>query len=173
MKINWEQVIIYMILAGLIVLAVILGQGVLNRLERSFMREAVIESMADVNESQAEYISLLKSCNAELLEALEIKYQREVTITAYTARVEECDADPGNTAFMMRPIPGLTVAVSRDLLEIFPPGQKVYIEGYGVRIVQDVMNSRYKNRIDILMPTVTEALQVAPTIAKVSAILEV
>ena len=44
-------------------------------------------------------------------------------------------------------------AISRDLLWLFPKNKpkKVYIEGYGVYLVKDVMNKRHKHRLDILI----------------------
>ena len=44
-------------------------------------------------------------------------------------------------------------AISIYLLWLFPKNKhkKVYIEGYGVYLVKDVMNKRHKHRIDILI----------------------
>ena len=56
---------------------------------------------------------------------------------------------------MESPVPGWTIAVSRDLAGWL--GKRVYIEGIGVRRVNDLMNSRYSQRIDILKPTVADA----------------
>ena len=82
----------------------------------------------------------------------------EVDLSAYTARVEECDATPEVTAIMEPPVPGWTVAVSRDMQHML--GARVYIEGIGVRRVNDLMNPRYNRRVDLLVPTVAEAKQV-------------
>lgn len=77
---------------------------------------------------------------------------KRITVTAYTASVNECNEDPENTAIMTRPIPGWTVAVSRDLLEEgWTFGKKIWIEGLGVREIGDLMNNRYEGRIDVLM----------------------
>ena len=89
-----------------------------------------------------------------------IKYYRDVNTktlraTAYTARVEECDPTPEVTAIMEPPVPGWTVAVSHDLKHWL--GKTVYIYGLGVRRVNDLMNVRYENAIDILVGTVPEA----------------
>lgn len=81
-----------------------------------------------------------------------------VELTAYTARPEETNNDPTNTAIMELPVPGWTIAVSQDLK--FLLGKRVYIEGYGIRRVNDLMNSRYTNRIDILVGTVSEARKI-------------
>lgn len=79
----------------------------------------------------------------------------DVTVTAYTAREEECDSTPHVTALMEKPVPGRTVAVSRDLM--FALGKHVYIPGVGVRVVQDLMAPRFTKRVDVLMPSVKMA----------------
>lgn len=89
-----------------------------------------------------------------------INYYRDVNTktlraTAYTARVEECDPTPEVTAIMEPPVPGWTVAVSHDLKHWL--GKTVYIYGMGVRRVNDLLNPRYENAIDILVNTVQEA----------------
>ena len=44
-------------------------------------------------------------------------------------------------------------AISRDLLYLFPKGEPklIYIEGFGVYEVRDVMNKRFHHRVDILI----------------------
>lgn len=74
---------------------------------------------------------------------------KEMTVTAYSLDKKQCNNDLENTATMVKPLPGITAAVSRDNLNLL--GKKVYIEGHGVRKVTDVMNKRFKNRIDLLM----------------------
>ena len=78
-------------------------------------------------------------------------------VSAYTARKQECDATPDKTAIMRRPVPGRTVAVSQDYRQYL--GWKVWIEGHGVFVVEDLMNPRYTGRIDILKPNVKSAMQ--------------
>jgi len=54
----------------------------------------------------------------------------------------------------LNPFKHKIVAVSRDLLTQFPNGTQVLVEGTdydGVYTVQDKMNKRYTNRIDILV----------------------
>ncbi len=76
-------------------------------------------------------------------------------LTAYTARPEETNEDVENTAIMQAPRPGWTVAVSHDLRGWL--GKRVYVEGFGVRFVGDLMNPRYSKSIDILVTDVEEA----------------
>ena len=79
----------------------------------------------------------------------------EATITAYTDRVQETNQDNRHTAIMERPVAGRTCAVSRDLIHWL--GGRVYIEGVGVRRVNDLMNKRFSERVDVFIGTVAEA----------------
>ncbi len=103
----------------------------------------------------------LKKENLDLLiliSAYKLSTVYEVEITAYTARPQETNNDPTNTAIMQKPIPGWTIAVSWDLRHLL--GTRVYVPGYGVRYVNDVMNERHTMRIDILVGTVEQAEQI-------------
>lgn len=79
----------------------------------------------------------------------------QLRLSAYTARPEETNDDVDNTAIMQDPVPGWTVAVSRDLKGWL--GKRVYIEGFGVRLVSDLMNTRFDQAIDVLVPDVSTA----------------
>lgn len=82
---------------------------------------------------------------------LKRKTVRLLVVTAYTPTERECNKDPNWTAAMLKPRPGL-IAVSRDLFNdgwVF--GRKVRVEGIGIFTIGDLMNSRWKNRVDILM----------------------
>jgi 3D (Asp-Asp-Asp) domain-containing protein len=94
----------------------------------------------------------------ELESRLADKYNRAVTITAYTARSRECDATPNKTAMMIKPRPGRTIAVSRDLFDDgWTFGRSVYIAGLGVFVIEDLMHRRHTRGIDILMGSAREA----------------
>jgi len=80
-----------------------------------------------------------------------------VEITAYTNRKCETNKDNNRTAIMERPVVGGSCAVSRDLLHWL--GGRIYIEGIGIRRVNDLMNERFTRRIDLFMGTVQEAQQ--------------
>ncbi len=88
----------------------------------------------------------------------------EVTVTVYNATVAQCDADPSQLASGKR----IKVehagsyrycALSRNLLERwdghFAYGDTIYLEGAGslsgIWIVHDTMNSRFEDRIDLLV----------------------
>jgi 3D (Asp-Asp-Asp) domain-containing protein len=83
-----------------------------------------------------------------------------VTLTTYTPTVGETDSTPHITASgfkidTINPKKHRIIAVSRDLKKKWPFGTKVRIKKAGryngVYIVKDVMNKRFKNRIDILI----------------------
>ena len=83
-----------------------------------------------------------------------------VTLTTYKANEAETDSTPNITASgfkITNPKKHRIIAVSRDLKKKYKFGQKIRIVGAGkysgTYKVQDVMNKRYKNRIDILIGT--------------------
>tara|TARA_R110002124_G_scaffold281119_1_gene455084 strand:+ start:56 stop:421 length:366 start_codon:yes stop_codon:yes gene_type:complete len=91
------------------------------------------------------------SCNSQ--------ESQKVHATVYNAVPEQTNSDPGNTSTMFKldlnnPYKHRIVALSRDLLKRFPYHSKVLIQGTkydGVYIVEDTMNKRYTNRIDLLI----------------------
>ena len=81
-----------------------------------------------------------------------------VTLTTYRANEAETDSTPNITASgfkITNPKKHRIIAVSRDLKKKYKFGQKIRIVGAGkysgTYRVHDVMNKRYKNRIDILI----------------------
>jgi 3D (Asp-Asp-Asp) domain-containing protein len=83
-----------------------------------------------------------------------------VTLTTYTASENETDSTPNITASGFKidtknAKRHRIIAVSRDLKKKLKFGSKVRIEGAGkyngTYRVHDVMNKRYRNRIDILI----------------------
>lgn len=83
-----------------------------------------------------------------------------VTVTCYQPVEAQCDKDPlitadGSEINLDELKSGKTkwVAVSRDLLRLFPKDKprRVYIDGYGVFEVHDVMHRRWNHRMDILI----------------------
>jgi 3D (Asp-Asp-Asp) domain-containing protein len=83
-----------------------------------------------------------------------------VTVTTYTPSVEECDSTPNITASgfkidTLNPKRHKVIAVSRDLKRKWKFGTKIKVTGIGkysgTYIVKDVMNKRFKKRIDILV----------------------
>lgn len=78
------------------------------------------------------------------------------TVTAYTNCPSETNEDK-LTATMKEPKAGWTVAVSHDLRGWL--GGRIFILGIGVRKVEDLMNSRWTKKVDVLMPTKEKALE--------------
>lgn len=78
--------------------------------------------------------------------ALKRKRAYTVTATAYSASVNETDSTPRETATLTEVCEGRTIAVSQDHVDWL--GRRVYIPGYGVRVVEDLMNKRFTDRID-------------------------
>jgi 3D (Asp-Asp-Asp) domain-containing protein len=75
---------------------------------------------------------------------------RTVHATAYTARAQECNSQPWVTASGTPSRVGV-IAVSRDIEQIgIKLGDLVIIKGMGLFRVEDRMNKRWTNRIDIL-----------------------
>jgi 3D (Asp-Asp-Asp) domain-containing protein len=81
-----------------------------------------------------------------------------VTLTTYKANAAETDSTPNITASgfkITNPKKHRIIAVSRDLKKKYKFGQKIRIVGAGkydgTYRVHDVMNKRYKKRIDILI----------------------
>jgi len=81
-----------------------------------------------------------------------------VTLTTYKASEGETDSTPNITASgfkITNPKKHRIIAVSRDLKKKYKFGQKIRITGAGkyngTYRVHDVMNKRYRNRIDILI----------------------
>ena len=82
-----------------------------------------------------------------------------VTLTCYQPVKEQCNDDPLTTAdgskIDLKKLKDGDIkwcAISRDLLWLFPKDKpkRVYIEGYGIYEVRDLMNKRWDHRIDIL-----------------------
>ncbi|MGL6065100.1 MAG: hypothetical protein ACRC0V_09875, partial [Fusobacteriaceae bacterium] len=110
-------------------------------------------------------ISLKKEKNTYIYKEIHIypdtaKPSVLVTATTYNAIKEQCDNDPHITAYNMlidlkNPEKHKYIAISRDLQKIFPLGSKILIKGTaeqdGIYLIADLMNKKYKRRIDILI----------------------
>lgn len=87
--------------------------------------------------------------------------------TAYNSLSSQTDSTPHITATGTRTRPGV-VALSRDMLRLFPYGTRVritplngshpYVNGR-VFIVEDTMHARKTGQVDIWMPTRSQAMQ--------------
>ena len=91
----------------------------------------------------------VRALEKELIKQKTLASSANVTVTCYNSHVSQTDSTPFVTAFNTKTGPG-TIAVSRDLLDRgFTPFSKVWIEGFGIYTVNDIMNRRYTNRVDI------------------------
>ena len=89
---------------------------------------------------------------------------RVVKATAYNSEVGQTDNSPFITATGTRVRPGV-IALSRDLLRIFPYGTRVTLHDRAgllngrTFIVEDTMNVRLSNTVDIWMSSRSQALR--------------
>ncbi len=93
-------------------------------------------------------------------DSIEVEPFEIVTLTTYKSVGSETDSHPRITASGFKiskknPKKHRIMAVSRDLKKKYPFGTKLTIKNAGKYngeyVVQDVMNKRYKKRIDILI----------------------
>ncbi|MHB8913899.1 MAG: hypothetical protein ACYC4I_02740 [Minisyncoccota bacterium] len=93
-----------------------------------------------------------------------------VTMTAYNAVPEQTDGNPFETASGAYSNPEIVAARSRNLAEELPFGTIIEIDGstiapgntcgygavarhIGYRVIEDTMNARYTDRVDVLLDT--------------------
>lgn len=82
-----------------------------------------------------------------------------VTVTTYTVKRGQTDSNPFETASGLildkkNPAKHRVIAISRDLKDRFAFGDSVMVDAgdySGVYYVEDVMNKRFKKKIDILI----------------------
>ena len=96
-----------------------------------------------------------------LLQSFTAKAQTtHVTLTYYQPVKAQCNSEPLITAdgskINLHHLKNNKIkwcAISRNLLYLFPKNRpkRVYIEGYGIYEVRDLMNKRFHHRIDILI----------------------
>ncbi len=98
-----------------------------------------------------------------------------VRATAYSSDVGQTDSTPFITATGTRVRPGV-IALSRDLLRVFPYGSRVTLRDSAgllsgrVFIVEDTMNVRLANTIDIWMGSRAQAYQWGARTVTISAV---
>ena len=98
--------------------------------------------------------------NVEIEESINLEELGVVTVTTYKPTSGETDSTPNVTASGFKiskknPKKHRIIAVSRDLKRKLKFGQRVRLKNAGKYngeyVVRDVMNKRYKKRIDILI----------------------
>ena len=89
-----------------------------------------------------------------------LKSMQVVSLSTYKADTTETDSSPLITASgfkldSLNPKKHRVIAISRDLKELFSFGDKVMLTNAGkfngIWFIYDIMNKRYKNKIDILI----------------------
>lgn len=84
---------------------------------------------------------------------------RTLTVTAYSPTRDQCDDTPFVTASNNRVREGIC-AVSRDLYSKgWGFGKRVFVEGHGVFVIDDLMGQRAEQQIDIFMRDRDQALE--------------
>jgi len=89
------------------------------------------------------------------LAGVQVRHPITVTATAYDACVHCCRKTDGITKSGTKAMPGRTIAVDPNFI---PLGTKVYIEGLGIYIAEDIGSAIKGNRIDIFMETHEQAI---------------
>lgn len=143
MKILINYTLTPILCAILVILAVtvVVKQQEIEGLEHKL---TLLERTAEARKLMVEEVRLLQK-------AAMAPPVRTVTVTAYNPTTAQCDDDPLIAASMRKVRLG-TIAVSRDLFDqgwVF--GRKVRIEGVGIFEINDLMNKRFTQRIDIFM----------------------
>ena len=96
----------------------------------------------------------------EIEEKVTDEFKKIVTLTTYSATEEETDDSPNITASGFEidednPKKHRIIAVSRDLKRKLRFGEKVILSNAGrfngIWYVRDLMNNRFKNKIDVLI----------------------
>lgn len=102
-------------------------------------------------------INCKDSVSEEIVQNIEEFVEEIVTLTVYNPIVSQCNNNPlitanGTKIDLDKLKNGVLkyCAVSRDLLNKFPYGSIIYIEGFGEYLVVDTMNKRFKKYVDIL-----------------------
>ena len=104
--------------------------------------------------------STIKQGEVKINKAITSLVSELVTVTTYTPSAEECDSTPHITASgfkidTLNPERHKIIAVSRDLKHKWKFGTKIKVTGIGkysgIYTIKDVMNKRFKKRIDILI----------------------
>ena len=83
-----------------------------------------------------------------------------ITLTCYQPVKSQCDSDPLTTSdgskINLKHLKNGKIkwcAISQDLLYLFPKDKPkmIFIDGYGLYEVRDVMNIRHKHKVDLLI----------------------
>lgn len=114
-----------------------------------------IDAEENVGRLQTEVDNLTAELSAQT--DLTLTYAGSFSCTAYCAEeyVHICGEGHGITSSGAKVQPGVTVAADTSIL---PYGTVVYIEGVGLRVVQDTGSAVVGNKLDVAVNTHAEAL---------------
>lgn len=122
--------------------------------EENWMNKAV-ERKETIEQLQTEVEQLTDTIAAD--QSIALTYAGSFSCTAYCAEeyVHICGEGHGITSSGAKVQPGVTVAADTSIL---PYGTVVYIEGVGLRVVQDTGSAVVGNKLDVAVNTHAEAL---------------
>ncbi|GAB7082268.1 3D domain-containing protein [Megalodesulfovibrio paquesii] len=133
-------------------------EGALEGLQLSSYTQQLklINSLAD---NKSKVTELLRMVQQKDFLIQSMTRGRVCTVTAYSPTVGQTDDTPFTTANNKRVRDGI-VAVSRDLFANgWNFGRKIYIKDHGVYTIDDLMNERMRNSLDIFMFDTETALK--------------
>jgi 3D (Asp-Asp-Asp) domain-containing protein len=144
------------------------GRHIDTRLAYRTLSVTSASELSFLRSSVSELIDHQARLTHQLLEAgntveADGKVHVRVVATGYSSSVIETDDTPFITATNTRTRNGV-LALSRDLLRRFTPGapfsfgDRVHISGLGYFVVEDVMNARWTQRVDVWFPSRGEAI---------------
>jgi len=142
------------------------GEKQMSELQYKINHQAVI---IQDREEQIEIMDMLLDQRVETVHKPKEIYAGEFEITYYTAGHESTGKNPGDPAYGITKS-GTTVqegqTIAADWL-VLPEGTRVYIEGVGERVVEDVGSAINNNAIDVYVEDVEVALGLGRHMAKV------
>lgn len=117
-------------------------------------QKSIAEKESEIAKREADRLT---TTSLELLDSLKLDYVGEFYATAYCCeRYPHICGGNGVTASGTAPTPGLTVAADWSVL---PSGTWLYIEGVGMRRVEDTGSAIKGKRLDIAIDTHANALR--------------
>ncbi len=134
------------------------AQGLASAVETAYLRSSLTELLAE--RSRLTDVLLDAGYSIRSNDNVMVK----VVATGYSSSIYETDSTPFITASNTRTRDGI-LALSRDLLRRYTPGapfhfgDRVHVTGLGEFVVEDSMNQRWNNRIDIWFPSRLQAIR--------------
>jgi len=127
-------------------------------LTRLTVAEKEVETVKYITLTETEYLNLYREAE-QVEEIIEDKLQislGEYNVSAYCSCSQCCGKSDGITFSGEVATEGITIAADT---RVHPIGTKLYIEGIGERVVQDIGGSIYGNKLDIYFDSHSKALE--------------